>query len=209
MPQIIRVVGEATSTSQPDQAQIMIGVVTHAATAQEAAAQNAEKTDRLIAQLRKMVGSSGSIRTINYALNPNYQYPREGGEPTINGYIASNMVQAQTTDLAQVGKLIDAATGAGANNIEGLQFMLKDAGAAQTQALQTAATNARAKANAIASSLGLRVGRILSVEEEGAPVVRPVMAYRREAMNDQATTPVEPGTIDVRASVVMTVEVGP
>src|SRR5215210_2305212 len=149
----IRVTGESTVTVKPDQAIIDIGVTTQSASAQTAASQNAQKTDAVIAEIRKALGAGADIKTISYSLNPNYRYPREGGQPTIDGYIASNIVQVKISDLTQVGKIIDLATQSGANNIQALRFTLKDEQAARLQALAEAATRARAKATVIATAL--------------------------------------------------------
>ena len=202
----IRVTGEATITTKPDQGEIDVGVVTQAQTAQDAATQNAQKVEAVLSALRKAIGAGADIKTVGYSLNPNYRYPERGGQPTITGYTASNTVQVKTRDLAQVGKIIDVATQAGANNIQALRFTLKDEQAARAQALKEAALKARTKADALASALGLRVQRVLFVEEhiQGGPI--PV--YTRAAMEaGAAQTPVEPGTIDVRATITLTVEV--
>jgi uncharacterized protein len=203
----IRVTADATITAKPDQAQIEIGVVTQAQNAQEAASQNAEKVDAVISALRRSLGAGADIKTISYSLNPNYRYPERGGQPTITGYTASNSVQVKTTDLTQVGKVIDVATQTGANNIQALRFMLKDEDAARAQALREAARKARAKAETLASALSLRIQRILFVEESGQ--VGPIPVFARAAMEASAaqSTPVEAGTIDVRATVTLTVEV--
>jgi uncharacterized protein YggE len=84
--------------------------------------------------------------------------------------------------------------------------MLKDEQAARTQALREAALKARAKADALASALGLKIQRVLFVEESAQSA--PIPIYARAAMEASvAQTPVEPGTIDVRATVTLTVEV--
>lgn len=204
----IRVTGEATVSVKPDQAIIDIGVITQAANAQAAATQNAQKTDAVIAELKKALGAGADIKTIGYSLSPSYRYPREGGQPTITGYSASNIVQVKINDLTQVGKIIDLATQTGANTIHGLRFTLKDEMAARSKALADAAVQARAKADTLATALRLKVVRILQVEEGGAVAIPPPMPmYARAAEAAQVTTPVEPGTIDVRATVVLTVEV--
>ncbi|HXU08443.1 MAG TPA: SIMPL domain-containing protein, partial [Blastocatellia bacterium] len=106
----IRVSGDSTVTVKPDEAEINIGVLTQADTAQAAATQNAQKQDAVISELKKTLGSNADIKTIGYSVSPNYRYPKEGGQPTISGYTASNIVQVKTTNLPQVGKLIDLAT---------------------------------------------------------------------------------------------------
>ena len=204
----IRVSGEATVTAKPDQAEIAIGVVTQAATGQAAATQNAQKQDAVLSELRKTLGAAADIKTISYSLSPNYRYPKEGGQPTISGYTASNVVQIKTSDLAQVGKVIDLATQSGANTIQSLRFTLKDEQAVRSQALREAAIKARAKAEALASALGLKIVRVLNVDEGGQPI-RPVYeaAESMRAAGVAAQTPVEPGTIDVRATVTLTFEI--
>jgi len=207
----IRVTGDSTVTVKPDQAEISIGVVTQASAAQAAAAQNAQKQDTVIAELRKLLGAGADIKTISYSLSPNYRYPKEGGQPTITGYTATNVVQIKTPDLTQVGKVIDLATGSGANTIQSLRFTLKDESGARAQALREASTKARSKAEAIASALGLKIQRVLHVEEGGL-TARPGVEYAAEvqfARAQAATTPIESGSIDVRASVTLTVEVLP
>jgi uncharacterized protein len=205
----IRVMGDAAVTVKPDQAEINIGVLTIAQTAQAAANQNAQKQDAVIAELRKALGAGADIKTIGYSISPNYRYPKEGGQPTIIGYTASNVVHVKTTNLAQIGKVIDAATATGANTIQSLRFTLKDEAAAREQALGEASKKARAKAEAIASALGLKVQRILRVEE-GASPIRPMMEMDAIALRAQApaSTPIESGSIDVRATVTLTVEIG-
>jgi uncharacterized protein len=160
--------------------------------------------------LRKQLGPNANIRTTGYSLNPNYRYPREGGRPIITGYTATNVVQVKTERLAEVGKLIDQATQSGANTIQRLQFTVKNENATLAQALRDAATNAREKANALAAALGLRIIRIASVMEGEPAHVIPMARERAMTMQSAEAavpTPVEPGTVDVRATVVLVVEV--
>jgi uncharacterized protein YggE len=203
----IRVTGEATITTKPDQAQIDIGVVTQAQNAQEAANQNAQKVDAVIAALRKALGAGADIKTISYSLTPNYRYPERGGQPTITGYTASNTIQIKTDNLTQVGNIIDVGTQSGANNIRSLRFMLKDEQVSRAQALREAAMKARAKADALASALGVRFVRVLFVEESGQTTPIIPMYARAEMKSADAQTPVEAGTIDVQATVTLTIEI--
>ncbi|HWN98857.1 MAG TPA: SIMPL domain-containing protein [Blastocatellia bacterium] len=204
----IRVTGEATVSTNPDQAEINIGVVTQAATGQAAASQNAQKQDAVLAELRKMMGAAADIKTISYSLSPNYRYPKEGGQPSITGYTATNIVQVKTGNLTQVGKIIDVVTQSGANTIQSLRFKLKDEQVVRAQALGEAAIKARGKADALASALGLKILRVLQIEEAGVATPMPIntRAYMAEA-NAAVSTPVEPGTIEVHATITLTVEI--
>jgi uncharacterized protein YggE len=204
----ITTTGEATVAAQPDHAVIDIGVITQAATAQAAAAQNAQKLDAAMGELKAAAGPGAQIKTVSYSLDPNYRYPKEGGQPSIAGYTARNVVEVTTGNLAGVGKIIDAATQSGANTIQSLQFILKNDQAARTQALREAAAKARASAEAVASALGVKILGILSAEEGAAPRPRPMaMPMARMAAEAVAPTPVTPGPIDIHATVTLTVEI--
>ena len=206
----IRVTGDARVTAKPDRVQIDIGVTTRAAQSQEAASQNARQVDAVLAAMRKATPAA-VLKTISYSLNPTYQYHSNGEEPTITGYSAVNVVQVTLDDLAKIGTVIDSATLAGANHVQGIQFTLRDQDAVRAEALRQAATRARAEADMLAAALGLKVVRVLSVEEN-SPRLVPVRAYMgapRAVVSTAMATPVEAGTLDVTADVVLTVEVSP
>jgi uncharacterized protein YggE len=208
-PSSIRVTGVATVTAKPDRAHVDVGVVTQAPQSQTAASQNAQRLDAVLAALHKALGPGVDVRTISYSLNPDYQYHPNGGQPSISGYTATNVVRITLDDLGKIGNVIDTATQAGANRVPSIEFALRDEQATRVQALKEAAGKARAEADALAGALGLKVIRILTVEE-GGPVAVPLrtlsMAEAR-AGPMAVTTPVQPGTIDVTANVTLTVEV--
>ncbi len=206
-PPLIRTVGEATVKARPDQARIDLGVITQAPTAQAAGSQNTARVAAVVRELRGVAGPNTEIRTAGYSLQPDYRNPKPGGVAEISGYTARNTVEVTTTDLSIVGRFIDAAMQAGANNIQRLEFTLKDQQAAHAQALREATMKARTDAETIANALGVKIVRVLSAEESGGePPIRPmVMGMAR--MEAAPTTPIEPGTVDVRAVITLQVEV--
>jgi len=90
--------------------------------------------------------------------------PYQPGE--IIGYQASNNVTITVSEVDRASELLDAALGAGANQVGGLTFRIRDTTGLHQQALADAAQSARARADALAASLGLRVVGIQSVQEE-------------------------------------------
>lgn len=205
----ITVNGEAMISAEPDQAQIDIGVVTQARSAPEASKENAERLSRVLTEVKKLLGKSDEVKTSGYSLTPNYRYP-QGGKPEIVGYTASNTVRIKTNTLDLVGRLIDGAMQAGANNVNRLVFTLKDEQGAQLEALRQASAKAKSKAEAVAASLGLKIVRIAAINEGERtiqPIYRQALAARGEALAAQAPTPVEAGTVDVRSTVSLTAEV--
>ena len=199
----IRVSGEGSVTAIPDQASISVGVVNQAPTAEQATDENAQKVTNVIAEVRKVIGGAGQVQTVSYSLSPVYTTPRDGSQPMIVGYTASNTVEV-TSDLTVTGKVIDAATRAGANRVYGLTFGLKDPAPAQGEALKRAAQRARQEADAIAAGLNVRTGNVLSAAEAGAST--PILA-RTLVAGAAASTPVEPGLVSSRATVTIEVEI--
>lgn len=205
----IRASGEATVRAKPDRAQISIGVVTQAPTAEAASAQNASQTSAVLDAVKRGLGASGEIKTSGYSISPQYQYTN-GRPPKITGYQASNTVLTSVNDLSLTGKVIDAANEAGANDITGISFSLRDDSAIRAQALTEAALKARTAAEAIAKALNVHITSVLQAETTEAPIVRPMnkaFSMMAESAAPRAPTPIEPGDVDVRASVTVTFEV--
>ncbi|MDZ4801174.1 MAG: SIMPL domain-containing protein [Bryobacteraceae bacterium] len=208
----VRAQGSATATAKPDQVRIDIGVVTQAATAQQAGADNARQFTAVVTELKKVLGAKGEIQTVSYGISPNYRYPKEGGTPTITGYTATNNVRVTSPDVDASGKIIDAASRVGANAIRGIEFSLRNEQALRAVALTEATRQARANADAMASGAGMKIVRILRIEEntqgEGRQFAeRGVMMMKAQAA-DSMPTPVEAGNIRVEVNVVLTGELG-
>jgi uncharacterized protein YggE len=202
----IRATGEATLTAAPDEAHVAVGVTTRALTAQDAADQNAARVSAVLTALRQLLGAGADIRTLAYSLSPNYRYPQGGGEPTLTGYTASNIVEVTTNRLTLVGRIIDTAVQAGATNVQSLRFGLKDDQSVRAEALKLASQQARRQADAIASGLGVRITGVLSAEE--GSTVRPFVTEMRAAAAPAAATPIEQGNVQVVATVTLQVEIG-
>lgn len=136
--------------------------------------------------------------------------------PKILGYEVKNTVTVSIKDLTQVGAVIDAATKAGANSVEGIRFVLGETSPAQGDALSLAAKQAMAKAESIAQSLNGRVVRVVE-SSEGGGQTSPPMPYPSAytSMNSnmsvsarvEPNTPVQAGSLDIRSQVVLVVEV--
>ena len=210
-PATIQVTGEAQVAEAPDRVYIDVGVTTQAQKSEAAATENAKRLAGVIAALKRAAGTGAQLTTTQYSVSPNYHYSRDGGTPTIVGYTASNVVRVRLDDLGRVGRVIDAATEAGSNNIQDIRFALRDEQVPRGEALRQAARNARQDADALADALGLTIVRVMTVSEQ-SPEAGPVPVYAR-AMSVAAApavrTPVEAGTIDINATVTLTVEVAP
>ncbi|HET8548592.1 MAG TPA: SIMPL domain-containing protein [Bryobacteraceae bacterium] len=202
----VRAHGEATISVRPDEAKVNVAVVTEAPSAQGAADDNANKTSSVFTALRSVLGQQAQIETVSYSVQPRYVYPRDGGQPTLVGYMAQSVTEVTLNNLGIVGRVIDTAVQAGANRVDSLRFMLHDDEPVRLQALTEAGKKARARAQAIATGVGARLGAILSAEE-GTVYRVPVVADARVGAGATAVaTPVEPGQLEVRASITIEYE---
>ncbi len=204
-PPSIRVHGEATVSAEPDQVQFDVGVATRGTTAKEALEQNAKQTSSVVQELRTVL-PKGDIKTIDFSVNPNYQYPKDGAA-TITGYTANNTVRLLLNDLSMLDKVIEAATKSGANSINRLTFSLKDEKAVRAKALADAASQAQSGAEALSASLKLKLGRLLRVEEGQPVIVSPAREITFGKAHSTDITPISPGMIEVRADVNLTYEI--
>lgn len=206
------VAGDSIVQAQPDTAIISIGVVTQNKSALNAQSENATKTDAVVRAVKAAVGASAEVKTSGYNLQPQRVY-KENQPPTITGYEARNSVTVTLSDLTRVGSVIDAASTAGANNVDNLAFTLRRDQAAKAQALRDATAEAMAKAQTIAQALGGRVVRIVEVQEEGTMRPRPYEvdgasdSMMTMAKSTRAATPVEVGSLDISSRVQLVAEI--
>jgi uncharacterized protein YggE len=189
-------VGEVEAA--PDQATIQVGVQSRAATAAEAMADNAAQMNAVMGALRKLAIPERAIRTTNLNLSAQYSYPNEK-PPVLQGYQATNTVIVTLDDTRKVGAVVDAATAAGANQIEGISFGLKDPSAAQDAARLAAMKTLAARAELYANASGYHVKRLINLSEGAVGVPGPIMPMAMLAK--AAPTPVSPGELTVRVEV--------
>jgi len=156
--------------------------------------------------LHKLLGADADVKTINYALNPDYQYRPLGGKSAVSSYTALNVVRVTVDDLDKVGPVIDAATQAGANHVESVRYTVRDQQVLRSQAVREAALKARANADALASALNLKITRIVSVEEGDSTPAGPDAADPRDPAGP-APTPIQSSSFVVTANVTLTAEV--
>lgn len=176
----------------PDIARIDAGVVTQAASAGEAMAQNAQRMGRVVAALRKAGIAERDIQTNAISLNPQYRYA-DNQAPVLTGYQASNDVTVRFRDIATTGPVLDALVGQGANQISGPVLGIDKPDQALDEARRLALAGARARADLYARALGKSVKRIVSISESGgAPPSYPVPMMRMMA-GEAAQTKIAPG----------------
>lgn len=210
----LTVSGDAEVAAEPDLAVVRLGATAQAPAAATAQQQVNEVMQRAISAIREAGVPEKQIQTTGLSLQPVYSHPRRGSpdeepqEPKIIAYRASNTVRVEVDDIASVGPVIDAGIGAGANELQGIFFELKDDTPQRAQALRQAVKSARHKADALAEAAGVRLLAIQHIQEGGVQIVSP-MSHRAEAMAFEASTPIQPGQVQVSASVTLTYRIAP
>jgi uncharacterized protein YggE len=208
----ILVTGNSEVHAAPDEATVRLGVSRQASTA--AAAQNGanEVAQSILAGVTGLGIDRKQIQTGQLTLYPIYapQKPGSEDEPRVVAYRATNTVNIRLTEMARVGPVIDAGLKAGANQVEGVYFSLKNDGAAREAALRQAVVEARDKARSIASALDVRLGDVLTVQEGGVNLrpPQPLAGVAMMARRADVATPVEPGEVTVSASVTIRYRIG-
>lgn len=204
-PPILTVNGTGDVRVAPDEATVRLGVTRQASTAQAAQEQVNRTANAIIEAILQAGAKREDTQTGRVTLFPIYapQRPGSDDEPRVVAYRASNVVIVRLNQLNLIGPVIDAGLKAGANQLEGVSFGLRNDESAREEALRKAVAEARRKATVMAQALEVRLLGVQEVQEGGVgifepPVVRE-MAFARGGAAD--STPVLPGQVTVNASV--------
>lgn len=208
---MITVNGEGELTVKPDIAIVNLSVVERGQTVGAATQAGNQKMNQVVSFLKGLGVSEDDLKTTNYWLNPDYRYPKEGGEPQIVGYTLNQNVRVKVRDLTKVEEVIDGAVKAGVNQTGQLSFEIDDDSEARAEAREEAFADAREKAEAMASAAGVRLGRVVSFSESGG-YYEPPIAYGRAmdmavAESAMVAPAIEAGSEDVTVNVSVTYEI--
>jgi uncharacterized protein len=138
-------------------------------------------------------------------VNPEYAQPERGKAPKVTGYRANNTIRVEVRNVENIGKVIDAALGAGATNIGSVGLYASNTDSARRESVRLAVTKARAEAESAATAAGGTLGTLIELTIDPGAVPRPLM--QNVVVTGMATsiggdmpmpmapmyTPVEPG----------------
>lgn len=225
----VTVSGLGKVSSQPDIARSIIGVEARAGTAEQAMVEVNARMAQVIAAVKQVGVADKDVRTetVSLSFERNYEPPPRpvelapvaapAGKATPAGskpeaveapapklpqgfYTATNNVEVTIRNLEQAGKVLSAATSAGANQLYGIRFEIEDPAPLRAEARKKAVEDARARAERLAQLAGVRLGAPVSITEldAGSPGPMPAFAALR---NEAAAVPVERGELTVSSSV--------
>ena len=204
----LTVSGSGTVLVESDLAVVTVGVREASTDVLVAQSTVNEKIAAIKQALLDAGAKESEINTDSINIYANYDY--SDNTEVIVGYTANNTLSVRTTDIDNVGALIDAAFAAGANTLDNVQFTVQDDSEAREQALTKAVEDARRKAEVLAAAAGLQIASIESIAESG---VYTYDSMRNYAMMDEAATEsggagtlVQAALVSVDASVSMEFE---
>ncbi len=203
----VTVVGVGRATASPDIARVTVGVDIVNPRLSVALTEANRKTAAIMAALEKAGVAKKDIRTAEFNVFPQQAYGPSGPGP-ITGYRVINTMRVTVRNLDSTGAVLDAATNAGANTIQGLVFTIEDVKAIEAKARKDAMADAKTKATTLAGEAGAKVGQVLTISEiisSGSPV--PVFAAAPAAEGFGGGASIAPGTQDVVIQVQVTYEI--
>ena len=195
--------GAGTAQAVPDTAEMSFGVTTMSPNAKSALDEASKVAEQIASALKKQGIAEEDIQTQDVSVYP--QTVDQDGKQVITGYQASLSVRVKVRDIATLGEVISAANAAGANNVSGPSFTIDDPAPARAQAIDEAVADARKSAEAMAEAAGKSVGEVLSMSSSDVGLV-PQGMYGLDMAGAAKDVPIEPGQLDISASVVVVFE---
>jgi hypothetical protein len=201
---IITMNGHGEAQGLPDTATLSAGVSVDAPTAAAALAAANKEMEAVLAALKRNGAPDKDIQTRNFSVHP--QYATGNGEaPRVTGYQVMNQVEVRIENIARLGTTLDALVGAGANQVNGVNFSLHDPGTLLADARAAAVADALAKAEIFAKAAGVTLGPILSITENGNGGPRPMVFAA--PMARPASVPLALGEETIAADVTISWEI--
>lgn len=195
----INITGQASRSVAPNYAILTLGITSQNTNINTAKSNNDRIMSDLISRLANLGVAKKDIYTSSISINPTSDY--QDGKRINTGYNVSNHVTIKINNLDNVGKVVDAAVSAGANDINNLSFQ-NDVSQQLSDSLTTKAIqNGRHKAEVIAAALGRTLGPVKTVSISTTETSTMDSGYYRNPVMLKAAletaTPVEKGSLIV------------
>jgi len=151
---------------------------------------------------------AAAVATTSYGLS---YFPRPTKPDPANdqryGYTVDRTIEVTVDAVERAGAVVDAGVTAGATNVNGVSFVLRDPHAAQRAAQSAAFDDAVQQARALAAAAGVRLVRILAIAPAGGGGIRPMPMARMALAAAPVPTTIAPGDLTVQAQVTVEYEI--
>lgn len=158
---VISVTGQGVVIAQYDTAQITLGVTALEQSPLAAYQSMARDINKVVEALRAAGIKDEDMKTGTFSLYAEYDWTDQGQK--LRGFRATNTLVVTTHELDKLADLLQTVVNAGANQLQGIDFLVKDTDKVMGEAMDLAIDDARAKAERAAARLGATLGRPLSV----------------------------------------------
>jgi len=199
----ITVSGEGKATGQPDIAILSLGISTLRPTVAEARNEAASTMQKVIDSLKGNGVAEKDIQSAQYSIYPEYDYSIVASQKLL-GYRITNTVTIKVRDIDKTSDVLDGATAAGGDltQVQGISFTIDEPDALRDQAREDAVKDAKARAQRLADTAGVKLGDPISITESSvSPPVPMRDALLGEAAEANTATPIQPGELDIDLTV--------
>jgi uncharacterized protein YggE len=206
----IHTTGTAYARLQPDKVYVTIGIENTEATANAALSANSKLMNGIISQLMKQGLTENETSTSSFNIYPLYNFTESGTRLNISGFNVQNSIRIESTNLDNVSEWIDTAVELGANDVNDILFAVSDNRLedAKNELIPDAINNAKQKAETAASTLGLKIIGVKSLDIEGSTTIPPGPPFplpraeiAAQAGGTSSSTPILAGEQQVSTSV--------
>lgn len=191
----------------PDAVRITATVSVIGKTSKEALATASTASSAVRKALTANKIATKDVATQSVSVYPEYIYLANGA-PVLSGYRASQSFDITVRAASTAGAVVDAIVEAGGDNLQvnsASPFVLDNDKATET-ARTSAVARAKAKANSYAKLLGVKLGKVIYLEETSSPSIYPV--YVASAKAEDSATQIDLGEQKVTVSVTVRWSIG-
>ncbi|MBU2539585.1 SIMPL domain-containing protein [Patescibacteria group bacterium] len=167
-PQELSVSGEGKVYVIPDLATIDLSMVNEGKDIQDIIKKNTEAMNGLIGDIKGLGIDEKDIKTTQYNLAPQYNWTEDKGQIFI-GYKLTNTILVSIRDFTKIGDVLAKANDRGTNLIGNISFSIEYLEKAQQEARIQAIKKAKQKAEDIAKSSGIKLGKLINVQDSYSP----------------------------------------
>jgi uncharacterized protein YggE len=220
----ISVSGYGEVQAVPDIAQFDFSITKEAKTVKEAQDEVTTIEKSVIDALKELGIADKDIKTTNTSLSPVMEWqsdrgvrlacnqwgcPPSAGRQVIVAYQASESINVKVRKTEDAGEVQQALGDLGVTYLSGPNFSIDDEESLKMSARREAIKNAEEKAKALASDLGVKVGRIASFSEDGGyyPFYAKAEASNQAADASVGAPELPKGENTISSSVTVTYEI--
>ena len=206
-PRYISVTATGSTNVVPDAVRITATVSVIGKTSKEALAAASTSASAVRKALSTNKIATKDVATQSISVFQEYTYPTNG-TPVLSGYRASQSFDITVRTASNAGVVVDAIVEAGGDNLQvnsASPFVLDNEKATET-ARASAVARAKAKASSYAKLLGVKLGKVIYLDETSTPTIFPV--YSASAKAEDSATQIDLGEQKVSVSVTVRWSIG-